>query len=407
MTVLSSIERVVIVGASLAGIRVAEHVRRLGFEGELVLIGDEPHLPYDRPPLSKKVLLGEATEEDLALRHLPYEDLQLDLRLGVPAVRFDGATRTVFLADGTSIQGDRVFICTGVRARPLPNIAPQPGVHTLRSLEDAQAIRQLLDENQRIVVVGGGFIGAEVAAVARQLGKDVTLVEPMPTLMLRGIGEKWGRFMEAYHRDQGVDVRTGVGVAAVRGTSALEAVELTDGTVIETSLMVVGIGADPNVEWLEGSGVDIANGVVTDAYGESNIAGVYAVGDVARFRHEAYDDHVRVEHWTNAVEMARVVVANALQEEQQVYHTIPMVWSDQFDLKLQTAGNMNDFDEEVVTMHDAATGHCLILRGKGGILRAAISFNRASLLVRMKMLMARGTPLSDAVAMAERMHRPT
>lgn len=402
----ASIDHVVIVGASLAGIRVAEHVRRLGFEGTLTLIGDEPHLPYDRPPLSKKVLLGEASEEELALRTQPYDELNLDLRLGVRAEGFDSKTRTVRLADGSSVQGDRIFICTGVRARPLPNVSPRPGVYTLRNLEDARAIRKGLEENTHVVVVGGGFIGAEVAAIARQLGREVTLVEPMPTLMIRGLGEKWGAFMEQHHRDQGVNVRTGVGVAGVRGDDALEAVELTDGTVIETSLMVVGIGADPNIEWLHGSGVDLANGVVTDAFGESNIPGVYAVGDVACFRHEAYGQHLRVEHWTNAVEMARAVVTNALKDDPKVYQTIPMVWSDQFDLKIQTAGRMDGFDEEVVTMLDEATGHCLILRGTEGKLTGAISFNRASLLVRMKMLMAKGVALSDAVAMANRMHRP-
>lgn len=405
MSDLPETNRIIVVGASLAGLRVVETIRRFGYTGAVVLIGDEPHLPYDRPPLSKKILLGEATVDDIVLRTQPWDELNVELRLGVRAVGLDGTTRTVTLSDGDTLQGDKVFICTGARARPMPNIAPRPGVHTLRTLEDAQAIGDLLRTNERIVVVGGGFVGAEVAAVAKQRGLDVTLVEPMPTLMVRGIGERWGRFMEAYHRAKGVDVRTGVGIAAVEGEDALRAVVLTDGTRIETGLMVVGIGADPNVEWLEGSGVELGNGVVTDAYGESSVPNVYAVGDVARFYHEGYGEHVRVEHWTNAMEMARAVVQAAFSDDKSVYTTVPMVWSDQFDLKLQTAGRLLPDDVEVITMGDVADGEFLVLRGREGKLTGAISFNRASMLVRMKMLMAKDTDFAAAVAMAERMHK--
>lgn len=404
MTLLKDIERIVIIGASLAGIRIAEHVRRMGHEGSIVLIGDEVHLPYDRPALSKKILLGEATSEDIGLRRRPYEDLDLDLRLGKRAVAFDGETRTVTLADGETIRGDRVFICTGSCPRALPNIVPLKGIHTLRYLEDAEEIRRLLENNEHIVVAGGGFIGAEVSAVARQLGKKVTLVEPTETLMLRGLGEQWGKFMERQHRAHGVDVRTGTTVTAVRGETQLEAVELSDGDVIKTTLMVVGIGADPNTGWLEGSGVEVDNGVVTDRYGETNVPGVYAVGDVARFRDESVDAHVRIEHWTNAEEMARAVARNAIHEGAEVYKTVPMVWSDQFDLKIQTAGHLDDFDNEAVTMVDEETGHCLIIRGKEGKLKGAIGFNRASVLVRMKKLIAKDTEFDKAVAFAENMY---
>lgn len=404
MTLVPDIQRIVIVGASLAGIRIAEHVRRMGYEGEITLIGDEVHLPYDRPSLSKKILLGEATSEDIGLRRQPYEDLNLDLRLGQRATAFDGKTRTVTLADGTEIQGDRVFICTGSCPRALPNIPPLKGIHTLRYLEDAEAIRALLETNEHIVVAGGGFIGAEVSAVAKQLGKEVTLVEPAHTLMLRGLGEEWGQLMERYHREHGVDVRTQTTISSVEGETTLQAVNLSDGTRIETTLMVVGIGADPNTGWLKDSGVEVDNGVVTDGYGETNIPGVYAVGDVARFRDESVEAHVRVEHWTNAEEMARAVARNAVHEGRQVYKTVPMVWSDQFDMKIQTAGHLDDFDEEAVTMHDKESGDCLVVRGKNGKLCGAIGFNRASVLVRMKKLIAKDTDFAKAAEFAEKMY---
>lgn len=404
MTLIPDIQHIVIVGASLGGIRVAEHVRRLGYEGEITLIGDEVHLPYDRPSLSKKILLGEATTDEIGLRRQPYEDLNLTLRLGQRAVAFDGKTRTVELENGEKIQGDRVFICTGSCPRALPNIPPLKGIHTLRYLEDAEAIRDLLERNENIVVAGGGFIGAEVSAVAKQLGKSVVLVEPAHTLMLRGLGKEWGQFMERYHREHGVDVRTNTTITKVHGETTLQAVELSDGEIIETSLMVVGIGADPNTGWLKDSGVEVDNGVVTDGYGETNMPGVYAIGDVARFRDETIEAHVRVEHWTNAEEMARAVARNAMHQGREVYKTVPMVWSDQFDMKIQTAGHLDDFDEEAVTMYDATTGDRLIIRGKNGKLRGAIGFNRASVLVRMKKLVAQDTDFDKAVGFAEKMY---
>ena len=397
---------IAVVGASLAGLHVVQHLRRLGFTGRLTLVGEELHLPYDRPPLSKKILLGLATLDDIALRAQPWDALDLDLRLGVRAVGLDASTKSLSLSDGEVLQPDAIVLCTGVRARELPHIVSVPGVHVLRTLEDAQAIGSLLDENERVVVIGGGFIGAEVAAVARERGLEVCLAEPAPTLMLRGIGPRWGSFMERVHRERGVDVRTGTGVHAVEGNERLQAVVLSDGTRIETSLMVVGIGGVPNTEWLEDSGLEIDNGVVVDAHGETATPGIWAVGDVARFYHDGYGEHVRMEHWTNAVEMAKIVAQNMLQDSRAVFVPTPLVWSDQYDLKLQTAGRFLPDDEEIVTMGSEEEGEFLALRGRGGVLTGALSVNRASMLVRMKMLIAKGASLDDAVAMATKMHRP-
>ena len=395
---------VAIVGASLAGLKVAEQARRSGFEGRLVLIGDEPHVPYDRPPLSKKVLLGQATLDDLALRTQPWDELDVELRLGTAATALDGSNRVVSLADGTSVEADHVFICTGVRARQLPSHGPRAGLHVIRTWEDAVAVRERMVPATTVVIAGGGFIGAEAAAVAVSLGCRAVLVEPGPTLMLRGLGDRWGRHAERLHRDRGVDVRTGTTIATIEGDEQVEAVVLSDGERIETRLVVVGIGATPNTEWLDGSGVAVDDGVVTDAFGQTSVPRVWAVGDVARFRHERYGRAMRVEHWTNAVEMARAVTINALEPDKRApFDTIPMVWSDQFEFKIQIAGLIEPGFEERVVLGSPEEGEFLALYGSpDGLLMGAISFNRAAMLVRMKQNMARGATLEQAVAFTQR-----
>lgn len=404
MTRLQQAQSALVVGASLAGLHVVENLRRVGFQGRIVLAGDEEHLPYDRPPLSKKVMSGEATLKDIQLRTQPWDELNVELRLGSAARRFNGAEREVHFADGGEERADLVFICTGVRTRKLPEHPDLNGVHTLRTLEDAQAIRQRLANTQRLVVIGGGFIGAEVAAVAARRGVPVTIVEPQPTLMMRGIGERWGRFMQSVHEREGVDVRTGVIVEAFEGEGELEAVVLSDGERLETSLVVIGIGADPADDWLHGSGVALDNGVRCDAFGESNLPGVFAIGDIANFYHERWDDYVRIEHWTNATDMARAVVNALNSDEPKPYTPVPMVWSDQYDYKIQTAGRIRTGDEEIVTMGSEQEGEFLVLRGQEGMLTGVISFNRASPLVRLMRLMANDVPLEKAHAMVNALY---
>ncbi len=253
---------VVVVGAALAGLRAVEELRAAGFAGRLVMVGAEPRQPYDRPPLSKQVLAGEWDAEQTALRHQPYDDLDLDWRLGRRAAALDVAGRTVTLADGEVIGFDGAVLATGAVPRTLPTTPPLPGIHVLRTLDDSLALRAELEHQPRVVVVGAGFIGAEVAATCRRRGLTVTVLEALPAPMVRGLGSMLGGVLGALHRDHGVDLRLGVGVAGFEGRERIERVLLGDGTTVDADVVVVGIGVRPATDWLEGSGLTLDDGVV-------------------------------------------------------------------------------------------------------------------------------------------------
>jgi NADPH-dependent 2,4-dienoyl-CoA reductase/sulfur reductase-like enzyme len=290
---------VAIVGASVAGVAAARALRQLGFDGQLTVIGDEPHLPYDRPPLSKDFLLGKLGAGDFPLAEPDaLAGLDVDLRLGVRATGLDTERREILL-DGDRLRYETLVIASGATARTLPT--QLAGVHSLRTLDDAAAIRGALVAGARVAVVGGGFIGAEVAWSARLLGRDVTIIDPLPALMVRGLGVTIGAVLARRHADSGVRLRLGRTVVRLEGGQRVERVVLDDGSAVDADLVVVGIGADPAVQWLVGSGLDIADGIVCDGAlcaGE----GVYAVGDVVRWPTAA--GLRRAEHWTNAVDQA-------------------------------------------------------------------------------------------------------
>ena len=287
---MSALETVVIVGASLAGIRCAEALRRQGFDGRLVLVGDEPHRPYDRPPLSKEVLRGERAPEQLALvKPESFDALRLELHLGQRATALDLAARRVRLESGAELAYDGLVIATGARARALPGAPPLAGIHVLRTLDDALAIRAELEARPRVAVVGAGFIGAEVAATCRQRGLDVTLIEALPHPMARVLNREVGMLCAAAHRDAGVDVRLGVGVQALEGGARVERVRLKDGSAVAADLVVVGIGAIPETHWLETSGLALGDGVLCDA-SLAAAPDVVAAGDVARWQHPGYGE---------------------------------------------------------------------------------------------------------------------
>ncbi|WP_420075909.1 NAD(P)/FAD-dependent oxidoreductase [Streptomyces sp. JL3001] len=376
---------VAVVGASLAGLSAARSLRRQGYAGRLVVIGDELHRPYDRPPLSKEFLSGTLGEPELALES-DDEDLRAEWLLGTRAVALDHAERTLRLADGRQVRADGFVIATGAAARTLPGSAGLAGVHTLRTLDDARALRDELALGGRLVVIGGGFIGAEVASTARALGLEVTVVEAAPAPLAGPLGEAMGAVVSALHADHGVALLCGVGVKGLSGERRVDAVLLEDGRTVPADIVVVGVGARPNVEWLEGSGVVLDNGVKCGADGRTSLAGVVAVGDCANWYDPRAGLHRRVEHWTGARERPDAAVA-ALLAGGAVEPGVPRppyFWSDQYGVKIQFAGHAAGADS--VTIEDGTPDerNVLAVYRRSGIPVAVLGMNQPRLFTRWR-----------------------
>lgn len=368
---------VTVVGASLAGLSTARALRRHGFEGRIVMVGAERHVPYDRPPLSKEFLAGEATFDDLHLLVSDDEELGFEWRLGTHAVRLDPHQAAVELDTGEWLTSDGVVIATGARARPLPVPVPA-GVHTLRTVDDALALRDALVPGVRVVLIGAGFIGAEIASTALRLGADVTVVEAMPTPLAAPLGDEMGAVCAALHVQAGVRLLTGTGVSSVIGTERVRGVRLADGRELPADMVIAGIGAVPNTEWLAGSGVTVDGGVVTDARCATNLPTVVAVGDCARSYRDYSRDARRLEHWTNAAQQPTVAAATLLGQtfSPPPLHAVPYFWSDQYGCRLQFAGHRRDGDEVEVVDGDLDSRSFLAVYRRAGELVAAFALNR-------------------------------
>ncbi|HET6414853.1 MAG TPA: FAD-dependent oxidoreductase [Polyangiales bacterium] len=400
---MSAISRIAVVGASLAGLRAVEFVRRANFAGELVLIGDEPHLPYDRPPLSKQLLRGEWDQERLALRRKNYDELNAELILGQRALSLDTAAREVCLEGGHTVGFDGLVIATGAEVRKLPRQPKLDGIFALRTLEDALAIRDALASQPRVAVVGAGFIGAEVAASARQLGLEVTLIEALETPLAESLGTRLGGRLQSIHERHGVRVLSGRRVDGFGGSDRVTSLHLDDGGEVPCDLVVVGIGVSPSVSWLEGSGLELDDGVRCDATLATSVPGIVAAGDVASWHNPLFDERMRVEHWTNAVEQARHAVSTLLAApgEARPFESVPIFWSDQFDIKIQGVGRPKPSDDLIV-VEGAADGEKLVaLYGRAGRLVGAVTFNQAPKLVQLRMLIAKRGGLDEAMKIAE------
>ena len=395
---------VAVVGTSLAGLRAIETLRRDGYDGRIVAIGAEPHLPYDRPPLSKEFLAGASRPEDIVLRKQGVDDLGVDWILGTAATSLDLSGKELTLADDSRVAFDALVLATGSTPRRLPHQPDLAGVHVLRTLDDALALRAELDAGPRVVVIGAGFIGAEVAATCRGRGLDVTVLEALPQPMVRGLGPELGAVIAGMHRDHGVDLRTSVQVDAIEGAERVERVCLGDGSTIAADVVVVGVGVNPETAWLEGSGLTIDNGVVCD---ESCLAapGVVVAGDLARWPNELFDGQLmRLEHWTNATEQgvyaARRLLAGDDAVELGPFAPVPFVWSDQYDRKIQAVGVVSDDADLHVAHGSYAERQFVALFGRHGRIVGALGFNRARQVMQYRKLIAERASWETALELA-------
>ncbi|MFF7560008.1 NAD(P)/FAD-dependent oxidoreductase [Streptomyces pseudovenezuelae] len=359
--------RIVVVGASAAGLATVETLRREGYDGMITLVGEEPELPYDRPPLSKQLLAAEWEADRLALRtSADLAALDLDLRLGVAATGLEPGTRTVRLADGSEVPYDGMVVATGVRPRRLPG----EGAHVLRTLGDALTLRERLSPGRRLVVVGAGFLGAEAAAVARRLGAEVTLLEPAAVPLAHAVGTEVGHLLARAHVDQGIDLRCGVTVTEVTE----EGVRLAGGEVVEADEVLVAVGSLPNTEWLRGSGLALRDGVVCDEYCEA-APHVYAAGDVARWYNPLFGTSMRVEHRTNAAEQGMAAARNLLAAPaaRRPFVPVPYFWSDQYDMKVQAYGFLRGHEEVAVVEGDLARRRFVVAYRRGDRVTGALA----------------------------------
>jgi len=452
---------IVIAGGGLAAVRTAEQLRKSGYQGPVVVVSDEQHLPYDRPPLSKDVLhdsgkgVGDVIA-DVTLKPAEfYSDNDIALLRGAAAGSLDTAARTVTLADGMVLDYDELVIATGLVPKRIPSFPDLAGIRVLRSMDDALDLREHAASARRAVIIGAGFIGCEVAASLRKLGVDVVLVEPQPAPLAGVLGQRIGELVARLHRAEGVDVRTGVGVAEVFGTGGQErsdsgeehggqersdsgeehggqersdsgeehggqersdsggehggqersdsgeenrdhvaAVELTDGSVIDADLVVVGVGSRPATDWLVGSGVSLDNGVLCDEVGRTSEPHVWALGDVASWR-DAGGHQVRVEHWSNVADQARVLVSAMLGQDAPSVVVVPYFWSDQYDVKIQCLGEPQAGDEVHVVEDDGRK--FLAYYERDGVLTGVVGGGMPGKVMKARAKIAAGAPISDVL----------
>lgn len=393
---------IAIVGASLAGLNAGLELRRCGFNGRLAIFGEEPHRPYDRPPLSKEMLRGEWSESEIALR---FEEAELgaEWRLGERVAGLDVEALALRLDDGReeAFPGG-VVIATGAAPRVLPG-ASLTGVHVLRSMDDMRALREDLSRGpNRVAVIGGGFIGQEVAASCRAMGLDVTMIEAAAPSQ-HVVGHDVAIRLADWHKSRGVDMRLGVSVAALEGEGRLQAVHMSDGSMIEADVAVVGIGVKPNVAWLEESGLTLDNGVVCD---ETCLAapGIVAAGDVACWPNQRYGELRRVEHWDNAIRQAvhaarRLLASPGEAEFTAPYRPVPWFWSDQYGSKLQLVGSPINHDEVRIVGNDQRTDRFLALYRRGEELGAVFGINSAKRILGFRRDLDAGLSWQQGLAM--------
>ena len=385
---------VVVVGGGIAGLRTIERLRGDSFAGSITMVGAEAHLPYDRPPLTKQVLRGE---RDLPALRDEYDTLGVETALGRTAAALDIGSKTITLSDGTRLGYTSLVLATGARPRLLPALAPRPGLHVLRTFDDALALREAVRARGAITIVGGGFIGCEVAASARMMGARATIVEALPAPLIRVAGKAASDEIVALHEGHGVEIISGLAVADVLGETRVSGLRLADGREVPAEDVLLALGVVPDLDWLTGSGVQLEDGVVCDAGGRTSAPDVYAVGDVARWWHPLADGHRRVEHWTSAVDQAAVVAANIVSapgEPVSELVEVPYFWSDQYDVKIQALGFI-DAEADTDVLH---TGErTVVVYSRDGLVTGVLGFSAARAVMRTRALIAERARLGKVV----------
>ena len=396
------LRRVAVVGASLAGLRAAEALRREGFDGELTLVGAERHRPYNRPPLSKQLLAGTLEPERTEFR----TQVDVEWRLGVAATGLDLERRAVALADGCELEFDGLVIATGASATAWHEpVHELEGVFSLRELDHALGLREALAAGPRVVVLGAGFVGCEVAAVLRERGLAVTLVDLLEVPMQRGLGRELGALAADLHREHGVELRLGGRVDRIDGSGGrLTGVHLADGEHLPAELVLVATGARPNVGWLAGSGLRIERGIVCDELSQAvGAEDVFAAGDVAEFPHPLADGElVRIEHWSNAGEQGTAAGLNLLRApaDRVPYAPMPSFWSDQYDVKVQSIGFPDRADTVRVVDGDPGERRFVAACARDGVVVGAIGFSMPRRMLELRKVVAARTPLAELLAEA-------
>ncbi|WP_433347476.1 NAD(P)/FAD-dependent oxidoreductase [Microtetraspora malaysiensis] len=388
--------RVVIVGASLAAVHAIDGLRENGFQGDIALVGAESHLPYDRPPLSKEALQHGPDMTGLPLRTPEwYVERGVDLHLGCRARALDVATRVVTLQHGESLAYDGLLIATGSRPRTLGPPDQVGPVHVLRTVDDCVALHERLLPGHHLVVIGGGFIGLEVAATAREMGLDVSVVEVAPVPLTRVLGDEVGQWFKTYQESRGVKLLCGSIIDGIEPSPGGSKVILRDGTALSADLVVAGVGAVPATDWLEGSGLKLSDGVVCDQSLRASAPGVVAAGDVTRWYNSLFDEEMRVEQWSNAVEQGRHAATTLLGGDES-YVSVPYFWSDQFDARMRFVGRANAAEQ----VHIERTGESsmVALFGRDGMIRGALCVNAPRQLALYRRAILDGTPWRDVVS---------
>ena len=397
------LKEIVVVGASLAGIRSCQNLRRNGFEGTLTLIGEEKYLPYDRPPLSKSMLTTDQNPQELFLvSEAEVRDLEINLLLDERATGLNTLKQEVTVGE-QKIHYEGLVIATGASARKLSKFTELDGIHTLRTLDDALAIRSGLTSGSSIVIVGAGFIGSEIASAARTRGCKVTIIEGGAAPLIRGLGEKTGMACGSLHQRHGVELLLSTQVASIHGSGAVEEIELSDGTQIPASMLVVGIGASPNTEWLSDSGLTIDNGVLCDETLNVGVPGIYAAGDVARAPNRWSSlPPARTEHWSTATEHAALAAKNLLApSESTPYHSVPFVWSDQYQDRIQIAGDTSGSTHVTELIGSFEEDAFVVGYQSGASISGIASLNSMREFAKFRRLLMTGGSWSDALDLAK------